>query len=99
VEAFEDEQLGVFSSRFVMEDQMPILLVFHEENDDWQFLSSHEEHEDELVLVHLAHVLELDPTLRALESLPKEWKAWRWSVEDEWVREPIPPDQPAVDPS
>jgi hypothetical protein len=65
VGAFDEKQLGlgVFSSRLVMEDQMPVLLVFHEDGD-WQFLSSHEEHEDEIVLIHLGHVLDWDSSLR-----------------------------------
>jgi hypothetical protein len=80
-----------------MDENEPILLVFHDEDGDWEFLSSYEEHADEVVLVHLGHVLEWDPTVSVLEDLPKGWKAWRWSVEDEWVREPTPPDQPSVE--
>jgi hypothetical protein len=97
VGAFDDEELGVFSSRLVMDGRKPILLVFHEEDGDWQFLSSYEEHEDEIVLLHLGHVLDWDSTLRALEDLPGGWKAWRESVADEWVRAPTPADQPQID--
>jgi hypothetical protein len=95
--AFEEGDLGVFSSRLVMEDEQPILLVFHDENGDWSFLSSYEEREEEIVLVHLSHVLDWDPTVRTLEELPGGWKAWRESVDDEWTREPTPPDQPTID--
>jgi hypothetical protein len=96
VGAFDEDELGVYSSTLVMEDGQPIFLVVHDEDDDWQFLASHEEHADECVLLHLSHVLEWDASLRTLESLPRGWRAWRWKVGDEWVREPTPPDHPEV---
>jgi hypothetical protein len=94
--AFDDGDLGVFSSRLVTEDRSPILLVFHDEGGDWQFLSSYEENEEQIVLVHLSHVLVWDPTIRSLKDLPEGWKAWRDSPEDAWTCEPTPPDQPSI---
>ena len=79
-----------------MDENQPILLVFHEEDGGWEFLSSNEEDADGIVLVHLGHVLDWDPTVGVLQDLPRGWKAWRWNVGDEWVREPTPPNQPPV---
>jgi hypothetical protein len=95
--AFDERDLGVFTSRLVRDDEQAILLVFHEENGDWQFLSSNEEREEEIVLVHLSHVLDWDPIVQSLEDLPGGWQAWRGSVDDDWAREPTPPDQPTID--
>jgi hypothetical protein len=95
--AFDERDLGVFTSRLVRDDEQAILLVFHEENGDWQFLSSNEEREEEIVLVHLSHVLDWDPTVQSLEDLPGGWKAWRGSVDDDWARERTSPDQPTID--
>lgn len=87
MDGFADSQLGVYSSRLVMDEGRPILLVFHEGDDSWQFLSSEEEQADECVYIHLAHVLDWDPSVRALEDLPEGWKAWRESPADQWIRE------------
>jgi hypothetical protein len=88
---------SVFSSRLIMEEGEPILLVFHDDNGDWQFLSSNEENVDEIAFIHLGHVLDVDPSVGVLEDLPSGWKAWRWNVGDDWVREPTPSDQPSVE--
>jgi hypothetical protein len=95
--AFKDEQLGVFSSRLVMDQRKPILLAFHDEEGDWQFLAGDEQHAEEFTHVHLGHVLERDCSIRALEDLPAGWKAWRGASADDWVREPIPCDQRHVE--
>lgn len=68
-----------------MDDGGPILLVLHEDDGDWQFLSSEEQTADEIVHIHLSHVLDLDPSAQPLKDLPPGWKAWRHSVGDEWV--------------
>jgi hypothetical protein len=81
-----------------MDDGQPILLMFHDDNGEWQFLSSHEEHPEECVYIHLAHVLECDPSVRDLEDLPTGWRAWRWNAADEWRREPTPQDQAQAEP-
>jgi hypothetical protein len=95
--AFDDPDFGVFTSRFVMQEREAILLVFHEDDGDWQFLTGTEEHPDEIAYVHLHHVLAWDPTVEPLADLPRGWKAWRHSVAEAWKREPIPPDQPTME--
>ena len=97
--ALDDELLGAFSSGRVMEDGEPVLLVFHEEGGDRQFLSSYEERTDEIRYLHLSHLLERDPSLGALADLPAGWKARRERPGGDWVREVTPPDQPEVSPS
>jgi hypothetical protein len=97
VGAFDDPDLGVFSSHRVMDRDLPVLLVFHDENGDWEFLSSYEESAEEIVLVHVSHLLEFDPSLQRLADLPAGWKAWRESATAEWIREPTPANQPTLD--
>lgn len=92
---FPDLKLGVFTSTLVREGH-PVLLVFHDEDGDWQFLSSKEEREDECVLAHIGHLLDSDTSLETVADLPPGWKAWRLSVVDDWVREPTPADQPGI---
>jgi hypothetical protein len=86
----------VFSSKGVVFDEMPVLLVFHDLDGDWQFLSSHEEQASEIAFIHLSHLLQRDETLDLLADLPPGWKAWRRAAGDDWVREVTPADQPHV---
>jgi hypothetical protein len=65
-------------------------------HNDWQFLSSKEEAAVEIVLAHLSHLLDADATLDEIADLPRGWKAWRWSVGDDWIRETTPEDQPEI---
>lgn len=91
----DDPTLGVYTSTTVR-DGAPVLLVFHDEDGDWQFLASTEETADEIVLAHAAHLLDADESLEALSDLPLGWKAWRWSASEDWYREPIPADQGTI---
>jgi hypothetical protein len=72
-------------------------LVFHHEDGEWEFSTSDEKSHDQIAHVHLSHVLEADPSVGELEALPRGWKAWRASPADDWVREPIPANQPILD--
>jgi hypothetical protein len=96
VRQFEDPTLGVFTSGRVLHDGLPVLLVFHDRDGDWQFLSSLEEDEAEALHIHVSHLLDADGTLGEVADLPLEWKAWRSSVRGEWIREPIPDDQESI---
>jgi hypothetical protein len=92
---FPDLNLGVFTSTLVRDGQ-PVLLVFHDEDGDWQFLSSKEERADECVLVHIGHLIDSDASLSAVADLAPGWKSCRLSIVDDWVREPAPRDQPGI---
>jgi hypothetical protein len=93
VSTFKDPNLGVFTSGRVLHDGSPVLLVFHEQDGDWQFLSSLEADASEVLHIHLSHLLGADGTLGEVADLPLGWKAWRLSVGEEWIREPTPDDQ------
>ena len=93
----ETPDLGVYSSRRVVEDREPIRLVVHEEDGDWQFLAGGERRPDEIRYVHVSHVIEWEPAVRQLVDLPLGWIAWRERPEDDWIREPAPADEPGIE--
>jgi hypothetical protein len=78
--------------RQIMEDDAPILLVTHDEEDHgWQFLDGSERLDPaDARHVCLEHVVGTDPTLYEVADLPPGWIAWRQSSDDPWVREPRP---------
>lgn len=71
----------------VHRDELPILLVLHEEDGAWQFLDGGTVSDDALVL-HVSHVFDKHPDLLHLTDLPEGWAAERDSETDEWRRYP-----------
>jgi hypothetical protein len=74
----------------VHRDALPILLVIHEDDGDWQFLDGGFVNEENAVVVHIGHVFEKHPDLRSLADLPEGRAAERDSVTGEWRRYPWP---------
>ena len=91
---FESPNGLVITTRKVMEQGWPILLVTHdaEEPRGWQFVNGHGDTDDNTngIPVHVEHVIERDPSVVELADLPSGWQAWRDSEESPWVRQPYP---------
>ena len=69
----------------------PILYVSHDADDEgWQFLDGRPAEIDVGRAIGMAHILELDPSLRTIADLPPGWIAYRESPSADWVREPHP---------
>jgi hypothetical protein len=88
----ETPTLGVFITRPVWDGGLPILLVTHEQDGDWQFLCGTTEAEDDVFLIHLAHVVDRYPEVREVADLPAGWYARREGRDEPWVRSELPPD-------
>jgi hypothetical protein len=79
----------VFTIRQVIDDRLPVLLVFHDADDGaWQFLSGAAANETDARIVSLAGMIVSDPSLAELADLPRGWKAWRIDREAPWQRGP-----------
>jgi hypothetical protein len=70
----------------VMAGESPILLVVHDQDDDWQFLSGSVYEPEKGVLVHLSHIVEGHHEIRELRDLPRGWAAERGSGTEAWRR-------------
>ena len=89
------EDLGVITCRCVLEQSKPVLFVSHA-GGDWQMYCDDKNHDfedaqamkKEMVVVHVAHLLALDPTLNAVADLPVDMGAERAAIGAEWVRFP-----------
>lgn len=82
----EEKNLGVFTTRQVLEGK-PILYVYHDEEGDWQFHSEDEPLEEDVRLVALTAIVGIDPGIVALHQLAYGERAWRASAADEWEYE------------
>jgi len=88
---------AAISLRQIAEGGAPVLLVTHDKDDHgWQFLDgSKSPSTSDAVVVCMSEVVESDPSLFELADLPPGWRAWRQSVNDEWVREASDPEDAA----
>ena len=81
-------------SKSVLDRVNPILHVSHDEDDHgWQFLDGQSEEISDLVIVGLAHVLEIDPSMGTLAHLLPGYQATRANIESEWVIEKTPEER------
>jgi len=65
-----------------------VLQVCHDADGDWQFLCGGDEHTTpgEAVLIHAAHMFDLQPELQEVADLPYGFYAWRTSTNEPWKR-------------
>jgi hypothetical protein len=85
--------LAVFTTRAVLEDGLPVLLVAHDDDGAWQFLCSTTSEMPQARLISLRQALELDGGLAVLADLPLGWTARRLTPADPWTRSPHPADR------
>ena len=69
----------------------------HDSDGDWQFLDDDYDDdqpgsEDDIALVHLAHIVERFPEVVLLADLPVGWTAQRDTADEPWTREREPSD-------
>jgi hypothetical protein len=84
----DPRNVATFTVRQIMDAEHPILLVCHDEDDGgWQFLTGRELRMEDALLVSLAEVVKLDPSVTDLADLPVGWKARREHAGAAWIRE------------
>ena len=74
-----------FTTRRVL-DGLPILLVTHDQDGDWQFLCGTTNDTKDCANVSLAGILGRDGTLVEVADLPAGWSAERPKIGGTWVR-------------
>ena len=76
----------VFTTKEIIEKNLPITNVVHDHEGDWQFFSKDEESiEENGRIVSLGEILEMDSTIDEILWLPKGMEAWRNSPGDKWI--------------
>jgi hypothetical protein len=87
---FEDAtfppDLGVVVMRTVLDGEVPALQVIHAPDDWWGVADGvNSPNGDASIGVHFSHVLDLDPSLSELATLPPGFQADRDAPGDPWV--------------
>lgn len=75
-----------FTTRQVIEQAHPILLVSHDADGDWQFLCGGADDEADGRVVCLKNIVADHPSVAELADLPVGWRAFRESPHDPWQR-------------
>lgn len=87
---FPDAQAKkVYTTRFVLEEGKPILVVAHDPDGEWEFLCATTDDPKDARQVSLAFMLDLDPSVAGVADLPTGWRAYRESTEGHWMQAPF----------
>ena len=82
----EAKNLGVLTTKRVIEDDYPVLLVTHDDDGDWQFLCGTTNETKDGLLVCLDRIVEDHPSVVELADLPPGWQAFRDAPDGPWQR-------------
>jgi hypothetical protein len=85
----EPAETRVSTTRFVLDEDFPILIVLHRHDGGWEFLCGTTEKSKDAREILLGEALELDPRLLEVADLPNGWRAFRDSPEAPWMQEPF----------
>ena len=81
-------ELGAVVQRTVVSGELPVLIVIHDEENDWVIGDGITDASDPTSIIsHVRHVVELDPTVEETASLPCGYAAYRSSRFAPWVIE------------
>jgi hypothetical protein len=81
----ESLNTAVFTTRFVIDDNSPILFVFHYDDGSWQFSGAEENLSDsDFRIVSLGEILKHDDSIKELASMPINSEAIRLTRKSAW---------------
>jgi len=81
----ESLDTAVFTTRFVLDRQSPILIAYHYDDGSWQFSGREDNLTDEdFKVVSLGEIIELDKSLLDLCDMPINSEATRLSITSPW---------------
>lgn len=85
----EKENVAIFTTKYVIELQKPILNVYHDQDGEWQFLCGTTNDSKDLKIVALRQIVKIDNSVNELFNLGLGEYAWRESLNDKWKRDQI----------
>jgi len=81
------------STRRVFREGLPVLLVTHDWDGDWQILCGTTTEADQAMVVCLGCAYQRDPSIGQLADMPRGWRAWRSDARSLWERERMEPEE------
>jgi hypothetical protein len=74
----------VITTKYVVNNNSPIISVFYDEDGDWQFFGEEEVGEEDAYIVSVQQILEIDKTLANIPNLSKGQSAFRTDKKSLW---------------
>lgn len=81
----EQKRNAVFTVQQVTKEHLPVLLVVHDREDEWQFLPNVEVTEADIVITALENVIKIDSSLEKILWIPGGTQALRDEKDGEWT--------------
>ena len=76
---------AVFTTKYVVEHNSPILYVYHFDDGSWQFSGAEANlSEDDYRIVSLGEIFNIDPTVKVLGEMNDGFEAFRSSLNASW---------------
>ena len=92
----DPQERSVYTTRFVLDDDLPILLVSHDPDGEWEFLCGTTDNPKDSRQVMLSEMVELDPRVLEVADLPVGWRAFRDRLDGPWLQQPFTTEELAA---
>ena len=82
----ESLNTAVFTTKYILEENSPVLYVYHYEDDGaWQFSGKEECADSDYRIISLEEMINIDKSILELAELPLGGKAYRENKDSDWI--------------
>jgi len=81
----EHKRLAIFTVKNVVRGTSPVLLVVHDNDNEWQFLPNESVTEEDIMIISLENIIKIDPTLEEILWIPEGTEAVREDTGKDWT--------------
>ena len=75
---------AVITTKYIVEKKSPVLSVYHDLDDDWQFIGPEAVTEEDAMVISLEQILIIDPSVEETLKIGLGFSAHRKSKTDKW---------------
>lgn len=79
-----DNNKAVITTRYVVNNQSDILSIYHDLEDDWQFMGKEDVSEDDAMVLSIGQILEIDSSVKDVLNIGLGYSAHRNTKNDTW---------------
>lgn len=85
---------AVFTTKYVLENNSPVIYVSHDADGDWQFFGKEDGlNEEDARIISFGEILKINPSLKEILWIPEGMEAWFNDETKEWQTS-LPKDNP-----
>lgn len=80
----ENLNTAVLTSKYVMNENSPIVYIAHHEDGVWEFWGNEKINEEEILVVSLAQIIKIDQTVLEVSDMEINFNAIREAKDKPW---------------